>query len=306
MDAYYTELGDRPSLAEIEVNAPEGYIGNRLLPVVPTADKSGTIYYATLTADAAAQTGRAAGTAPTSTQISDSSTTFTTAEAVKRGSITPDEAKQMGGIEKADEVGSKYAKRQVQKAIESAQATVILGGAINDTFDVTNAMTQMQTGLQAIRQYPGKTCAVSSTATLKALVQGLLADETYFSIFSRLVTGTSPDVAVQGMSFDAWLKGLAAFFGVDEVLAGDDAVWNDGTNAERMAVCKVDTDPDPISHKYNPVLGKTFLFLPDGENTWQIESVPDRVAKNNHYDATAWYNVVELNAAALYLWDGIA
>jgi len=164
----------------------------------------------------------------------------------------------------------------------------------------------MQTGLQAIRQYPGKTCAVSSTATLKALVQGLLADETYFSIFSRLVTGTSPDVAVQGMSFDAWLKGLAAFFGVDEVLAGDDAVWNDGTNAERMAVCKVDTDPDPISHKYNPVLGKTFLFLPDGENTWQIESVPDRVAKNNHYDATAWYNVVELNAAALYLWDGIA
>ena len=224
MDAYYTELGDRPSLAEIEVNAPEGYIGNRLLPVVPTADKSGTIYYATLTADAAAQTGRAAGTAPTSTQISDSSTTFTTAEAVKRGSITPDEAKQMGGIEKADEVGSKYAKRQVQKAIESAQATVILGGAINDTFDVTNAMTQMQTGLQAIRQYPGKTCAVSSTATLKALVQGLLADETYFSIFSRLVTGTSPDVAVQGMSFDAWLKGLAAFFGVDEVLAGDDAV----------------------------------------------------------------------------------
>ena len=92
----FTQTGPRPDLAALPVNLPEGYIGNSVFPVSPVADKSGTIYYATVTADSAAQTGRSAGTAPTGTQISDSSTTYTAAEAIKRGSVTPDEAKQFG------------------------------------------------------------------------------------------------------------------------------------------------------------------------------------------------------------------
>ena len=32
--------------------------------------------------------------------------------------------------------------------------------------------------------------------------------------------------------------------------------------------------------------------------------LPDRVAKNNHYDASKWVNVVTLNSGALYIMDG--
>jgi SAM-dependent methyltransferase len=77
----------------------------------------------------------------TATQIATSSTTYTCAEAVKRGAITPDEAKQFGGIAKADEAGAKWAKRQVMRAMETVQAGVILksGSSADDSFDAVSS-----------------------------------------------------------------------------------------------------------------------------------------------------------------------
>jgi len=305
-DAYYTTTGERPDLASIEVNPPEGYIADKIMPVAPVMDKSGTIYYATVKADAAAQTSRSAGSAPTATQISDSSTTFTAAEYVKRAGIVPDEAKQMGGIEKADVVGSKWAKRQTMNALESAVATIVTGGAKDYTFDSTKFLTQSQTALQAVRLYSGASTLVGATTTLKALVQSLLADTTYGPVLSRIVSGSSPAVAAEGLSLDSWLGALKIFLGIDQVLAGDDAVWGAGDNAEKVAIMKLDNSGDELSHKWNPVFGKTFMFMPDGTQPYVIQSIADRVNVNNLYDAYIWFNCVELNSGAMKLFDGVA
>ena len=304
-DAYFTQIGERPDLAAIEVNAPEGYIGSKIIPTVPVMDKSGTIYYATLTADAAAQTGRSAATAPTATQISDSSTTFTTAEAVKRAGITPDEAKQMGGIDKADEVGTKWAKRQVLNAKEESIATSFMDGAADNNFDPAKLQTDVQVALQAIRLYHGRTALVTSTKTVKAMVQGILADATHGPVLARLITGSSPGIAATGLNLEAWVNALALWLGVDEVLAGDDTVWNAAARVGRFAIVKLDDTNDPLSHKYLPVLGKTYQFLPDGMNDWLIQTNANRDTVNNTYDAFLWYDVVILNTGGYYLFDGV-
>jgi hypothetical protein len=307
-DAYYTETGERPALAAIEVNPPEGFIGSQIIPIVPVTQKSGTLYYATVTADSAAQTGRSTGAAPTGTQIAQSNTTFTTAEAIKRGSITPDEAKGMGGIDKADEVGSKWAKRQVMRALESDVAALVMksGSSADAAIDPAKCQTQVQTALQAIRRYEGTTALVASTYNLKSLLQQLLADSAYGPAMSRLVTGTTGVQAIQGLSLQAWISSLAIFFGVDKVLAGDDGIWNATAIAGRMTVVKLDDSADQLSHKWKPVYGKCFQFLPDGNQPWLIESIADRLTKNNHYDATLWYDNVVLNSGAAYTFDGIA
>jgi hypothetical protein len=305
-DAYYTQTGERPELAALEVNAPEGYIGNKILPVVPVADKTGTVYYATVQADAAAATSRSVGTAPTAVQISDSAASYTTVEQVKRGAVTPDEAKQMGGIDKADVVGAKWAKRQVMNAVESLVRADILGIAASDTFDAAKILVDGQAALQSIRLYEGKTAMIGATSTLKKVVQGILADDTLGPIFARTIAGTAPNVAIQGMNFQSWLNALAVFLSVDEVLAGDDTIWASTGYSDKFAFAKIDDGMDPLSHKWKPVLGKVFQFMPDGKNPWVIQSVADRVNVNNLYDAYCWCDSVILNSSAVYVFDGVA
>lgn len=306
-DAYYTGTnGERADLAAIEVNPPEGYIGTRIMPIVPVTEKTGSIYYATVTADAAADTARSVGAGSTGVQISDSSTTFTAAEATKRGLIAPDEVKTMGGIDKADVVGAKYAKRQVMNAMETAIATVILGKAKSATFDPAKLLGQTQTALEAVRLYEGSRVLISSTMVLKRIVTALLGDSKMGPIFSRLIAGTSPAIAASGMNLKAWSNALAIFLGVDEVLAGCDGVWNAaGTGAEKFGIAVIDNSGDELSHKWKPVLGKTYQFMPDGKQPYVIQTVADRVNINNIYDCFVWYNVKLLNTGALYTFDGV-
>ena len=305
MDPYYTQTGPRPDLAAIEVNPPEGYIGSSLVPTVPVTDKTGTVYYHALVSDVAAQTGRTALNAPSSTAITNSSTTFTCAEAIKRGEIAPDEAKSMGGIFNADMVGAKFAKRSVMNAMETAIATVITGSAADANFDAAKFLGDSQTALDTVRRYSGKTVLVGGTITLKRAVQSILADSTYGKVLSRLVQGTSPVVAASGLNFQSWMQGLALFIGVDRVAAGDDAIWNAGDSANKLVIGKFDDGSDPLRHKYEPVFARNFLYLPDGTQPWYVESIGDRNVKSNKYDASAWYNVVTLNTAAIYVFGNV-
>ena len=303
---FYTEEGERSALqSEIEINAPEGYIGTKLMPVVPVMEKAGSATYATVTADAAAQTGRGVGVAPDATQISNSSKVWACSEIIKRAAITPDEVKQMGGIENADKIGFRWAMRSVLKAREALIAAVVLG-AKDATFDPAKMRTQIQTAMQALRLYPGKSVLVSSSMTLKAMVQQMAADTVVGPMFARIVTGTSSAEAVLGLSIKAWLQGLALFTGVDEVMAGDDDVWNAGTCAEKFSIVKVDATNDPLSHKYMPVLGKTITFLPSGTQGWDLQAIANRTLINNFYDAKMWIDVETYNAGAVYTFDGVS
>jgi hypothetical protein len=146
----------------------------------------------------------------------------------------------------------------------------------------------------------------ASTFVLTAMVQRMAGESKVGDAFARLVTGSNSAEAAMGLSFEAWKRGLAMYFGVDEILAGDDAVWNAGTYAEKFALAKVDATNDPLSHKYIPVLGKTFTFIPAGGNGWEVQSVGDRTLLNNFYDAKLWLNVKKLNSGAVYVFDGVS
>ena len=302
---YYTEEGDRSALqSEIEINPPEGYIGTKMMPVTPVSEKAGSNAYATVTAETAVQTGRVAGAAPTATQISNSAHAWSVAEIIERAAITPDEVKQMGGIENADKIGFRWAMRSVLKARENLIAAVVLGDA-DATFDAAKMRTQTQTALQAVRLYPGKSVLAASSMTLKAMVQMIAADSNAGPLFARIVTGTNSAEAVLGLSIKAWLQGLALFVGVDEVLAGDDDVWNAGTYAQKFSIVKVDNTNDPLSHKYLPILGKCITFLPDGSLGWELQGIADRTLINNFYDAKMWIDVETYNTGAVYTFDGV-
>jgi hypothetical protein len=276
-----------------------------MMPVVPVTEKAGSMAYATVTAETAAQTTRSVGAAPIATQISNSAHAWACTEIIERAAVTPDEVKQMGGLDKADKIGMRWAMRSVLKAREALIAAVVLGTK-DATFDAAKLRTQCQTALQALRLYPGKAVLASSSMTLKAMVQQIAGDDQVGPAFARIVTGTNSAEAVLGLSIKAWLQGLAMFVGVDEVLAGDDDVWNAGTCAEKFSIVKVDTTNDPLSHKYIPVLGKTITFIPDGTQGWELQSVGDRTLINNFYDAKMWIDVETYNAAAVYTFDGVA
>lgn len=300
-DNLYTQNGDRPDLASsIVVNQPEGYIAAKILPLSPVMEKAGSVAYATINADAAAQTGRSAGAAPTATQIANSATTFSCAEAVKRGAITPDEVKQMGGIDKADVVGTKFAMRSVQNYLETDVCAHILGTAASDSFDPAKLKTDIQTAANAIRRYAGKSTLIASTKTIQAMIQGILTNTPTDGLFARLVNGSPVALSLQSM-----LNGLQFYLGIDQVLAGDDAIWNAGAYQGKFALAKLDDGTDPLSHKWEPVLGKTFQFLPDGTQPWVVKSVADLTLVNNFYDAYQWFDTIILNSGALYVFDGV-
>lgn len=307
MEPFYTTTAARPDLAALEVNPPEGYIGGNLIPDIPVDQKSGKAFYATLASDGEAQTGRTAGVAPEKTQIANSSLTYATTEAIERGAITPDEVKTMGGIEKADMVGARFAKRSVMKKIEATKAALVLNAAgdADKTFDPAKVLTDVQVALQSVRRYYGKTTLVGSTFTIKAIVQALLGDGVQGKVLSRIVQGTTPAGATEGLHFAAWMNALAMYFGVDQVLPGDDDVWNTGALVGRFAIGKFDPGEDEMSHKWLPIFAKNFVFMPDGENPWYIESIANRDTKNNFYDASIWCDPKVFNAGAKYVFGGV-
>jgi hypothetical protein len=301
-DSLYTQNGDRPDLAaSIQVNPPEGYIAARILPVSPVMEKAGSVAYKTLDADVAAQTARSAGVAPTATQIANSATTFSCVEAVRRGAISPDEVKQMGGIEKADMVGTKFAMRSVQNFLENDVCAHILGTAASASFDPAKFKTQAQTALNAVRRYEGRSTLIAGTKTIQAMLQGILTSKPTDNLFARIVNGNGSALSLQSM-----IDAIKFYIGIDDVLPGDDGIWNTGSYQGKFAIAKLDDGTDPLSHKWNPVLGKTFQFLPDGVSPWVVKSVADLTLVNNFYDAYQWFDTVILNSAALYVFDGVA
>lgn len=296
-----TITGRRQDLEAIEVNAPESYIGGMVYPVVNVMEKTGSIYYTTLTADSAAQTGRSAGAAPTKTLLAESVTTFSCAEAIKRYGVPKAEVKQMGGIEKADRLGGIASKRSVCRAIETAQAAAAFDGtSYAAAADISSAIIDgIINAAQDNKRYGGRQAFVTSVTGYRWLIQ----QTEIKNLLLRTFGGLDP---VQAMSlqpevFKAMLQGIFQF---EEVLIGDDDHWAIATQEDAAMIVKL-PDADEFSHKLDPVLGKTALYLPDGMQPFEVESFYDEDTKTNNYDATSWYQVKELNTSAKQVVKGL-
>lgn len=295
---YKTITGRRPDLEAIEVNPVIGYIGDKLYPVVNVMEKTGTVYYKTLTADAAAQTGRNSGTAPTRTLLTDSSTTFSCTEAIKRYGVDKAEVKQMGGIEAADRLGGMASKRSVQRAYEDAIIAQLFTGSATD---ISSAIISgIETGADSVRRYPGMLAFVCSRSVYSWIIKQTEITGKLSYTFNVGGLEAADTLSVKSKLFLALLQNIVGF---DEVLIFDDDSEPSG-KGDYAAIMKLPSQ-DQFSHKMDPVLGKTMLYLPDGQQPYEIESFYDEDVKINNYDATIWYNIKELNANAKYLVNGL-
>lgn len=304
MDNYKTETGRREDLETIEVNPYLGYIGDRIFPAVNVMEKTGTIYYKTLTDDVAAQTDRTTLTAPTRTALTEASTTFSCAEVIKRYGISRDEVKQMGGIEQADKLGAMASKRSVLRAIEEAIATAVLDDSTaGKTRDIlASFILAVQEGLNEIRRYPGRKAIACSYSTFNRIIRYKeIVDN--FSRASAVLTGVQAEGMIAGTPAALRLV-LASIIGVDEVLVGDDDQWASNDRIDKAALVVL-PDPEQFSHRLDPVLGKNMLYLPDGKQPFAIESHYNEDVKSNDYDAEAWYNLKVFNGGAWVILDGI-
>ncbi len=305
MEQYQTETGRREDLEQLETNPYLGFIGGQVMPPVEVQTKQGKVYYQTLTSDSTAETGRSQGTAPSRTFLTKSSQDWSASEVIKRYAMERDEVKQYGGVEVADRVGGMASKRSVERALEEAIAKDVLTNSSATVDDIQDSFLKTaQTGLKAIHRYPGEKALVCSYSVFHRLMR---YDEikNRFDLSSVALSGQNARDIVQRQPA-ALEMALAAIIGVDRVLVGDDDQWYDAdSDMEQRVALMALPNTESFSHTMDPVFGKQFVYLPDGQNRYFVESFYDDDDKTNNYDAAAYYSNEVFNTGALYLLDGI-
>ena len=290
----------RPDLEALEVNAPINYIGNRIYPVIFRKEKTGTLYYTPAVADLTAQTGRkGSGASFDKTKVKSGSVNYSCGAYYARPAVEKEEAANLGGVEVSDRIGGTLAIRAVMAKVEADQAAKLFTG---DGHAVTDGglFDAIAEGCAAVKKVYGRT----------ALVMGL--DEYRYlmnmeEVTSRLAfTGLTPAERVRVLSLQPELLRdmCQQVFGVDEILVGDPDIWSTGDLAGKAAIAKL-PDPEDLSYKLNPELGKTVSYQIDGKYGYEVESAVDEVEQENIYTATAYTQVVEFNSTGKYILTGL-
>ena len=295
----YTTTADRPDLAALEVNPPEGYIADKIMPTVIVSQPSGILYYHAKQSKIEAQKNREDGTAPNKTQIAQSNLDFTCVQVEARAAIAPRQVPIMGGIEHADEIGAQGAKEAVMAEREQSVASLLLGGSAT-TFDPGNVTVQAAAARTATKGHAGVLKLVASTETLSSIFMEMVRESETCKLLANVVAGTSPQVAMTALDPEAQARAVAVMFGCRDVLAGDDEIWNDGALAGRFAVVRL---MDEIRDRYlfRPVFGLTLQYRPEDGQLVRIQSTADTVSVNNLYTATTDMVSKVLNSGAAHV-----
>jgi hypothetical protein len=206
----------------------------------------------------------------------------------------------MGGIEAADRLGGMASKRSVQRAIEDAQISALYSTAADAT-DISSAIISgIETGAESVRRYAGSLSFVCSQSVYQWMVKQSEITGKLSYTFNVGGLEAADTLSVKTKLFLAMLQNIIGF---DQVLIFDDDSEPSG-KGDYAAICKL-PDPAEFSHKLDPVLGKTMLYLPDGEQQFEVSSFYDEDVYVNNYDCSAWYNIKTLNANANYLVNGL-
>ena len=293
VDTVKTTEGTRPELAALPVNAPIGYVGSKLLPVMKIGAKAGTYYYAELDADAAAQTARAAGAAPTAVTIAEASSTFSASERIKRYKIPWEAVPLLGGREKSDARGGRASKRSVMNALETAQIAAVVDGAGTDIS--TAIVDGIIDAADQVHRYAGKTVFCCNVGQYRWLIQ---QDE----IQNLLIRTFGGAGAIQSLSLtrDMFKNMIQALFGYDDVLIADDQFWPYTYRTTAVTV-KIPDGTDEMSFVDQPEYGRTMIYWPDDasdQGPYEINSFADDDLRSNIFDCSEWDSIEEMNSGA--------
>ncbi len=301
MEQYRTIKGDRPDLMEIEVNSPEGYIGQRIYPVLGVAEKGGEISYQTVPSDQSAEINRSRGTALGREFVAEGSDSYTAVSIERRFSVDWKDVKAMRGIENADKQGGIMAKRSVLRELEDRQADELFTGSATDASG--SPLRAIMEGLPDIKRYSGKTAMVLSYSAWMWLIQHPDIDNA-LQRHPWILQGEQAALSVQRVVVRNMLQNI---YGIEEILVGDDDHWD--TNEGHMAITKLPDPVNPLSHLAAPELGKTVAYMAEegpGDGIY-ITSEDNGYYRCNDYDALIYATVHEFddNSGAKKLFTGL-
>jgi len=315
MEQFQTRKGERRDVLmaakeQGRLNPPTEYIGNKVFPMsYKSGEKSGDFYYQTLTADSAAQTSRTAGNALIGTFLTTTEGAYRCAAYEKRYAIERHEVKSLGGIDNADMLGISAAARSVYRAFESLCGAAVIdatGYAAKYETASGKVLEGLSKAAQSVKRYPGKTVLVCSEdwyldfigqTDVKAAIQATFGNAGLMNLNAMLAKG--PEATIQLM---------IAVIQFNDILIGDNDHWQVAGYEDAAAVMRI---PDPnvsltetdkmMMYKEKAVYGVSHWWLPDPadpELLFYAESEFDGDSKDNHYDATGWFQVAELNSGA--------
>jgi hypothetical protein len=133
---------ERSDLAYAEYSNPE-YLHEAIAPTFKVAQTSGTMYYQPVNADTAAITGRQSLGAITPTAAASASRPFTASEILKRAEMGVSEVEQCyADLLRAQLALARIGKRSVDGAIETALATALIGGEVNEDVSASNSIPE--------------------------------------------------------------------------------------------------------------------------------------------------------------------
>lgn len=296
----------RPDLEALEYARPS-YITDKIFPMLPVGMRQGTLYYQDLQSDVAAQTGRTAGVAPTTTTAADAKTTYNLEndEFIDRQLIPDDAIAGLGGLDAAQQQRARVGKRAVGNAIEDLTAANVLGNGSVVYTDIGASIVQaVGIGYDALADLAGDgPIALVLSSRLYKLVKR------YAEVVDRMkYTGViAKDVTdVRGVS----RMQLAACLGVDEILVGNNEQWytQSATYQDRGALVMLPNggvDPNEIAQ-----VGRTAWFSPTGGvptddklfevHTWYSEDKVSEIV-----DVRAYAEQHVLNVEHIYGLSGI-
>ena len=147
----------RPDLEALEYARP-AYITDSIFPMLPRAMRQGTLYFRDLQSAAAAQTGRTAGTAPTTELITDAKTTYNLEndEFIDRQEIPDGDIAGLGGLDSAQQLAVRRGKRAIGNAIEDLTAANILNNNSVTYTDIgASLVSAVGLGFNTLADYEG-------------------------------------------------------------------------------------------------------------------------------------------------------
>jgi hypothetical protein len=294
----------RPDLEAAPYKEPN-YIWKAIMPLYEVMVKTGDTRFQDIVADAAAQTDRTLGTAPTATRIDSAKVTFSLNEKIKRYKMDNSEIEQLGGLLMAQMKGARAGKRAVGAAIETAAIASTFGDEanINSADILTSFLKTLDVAKETVMDY----------------ADGPLGLFGAYKVANRL---KRYDEVVERMTFTGVLPGnvrdvrsisdaqLAAAIGVDQVLPGPSAAsaagWLGAASAYDgwlglMALPDASADPDEEIQ-----FGRMFAMNSGSAGElFQVETYYSDDLRSEVVDTTAWIDEQVFNKEACYILKGI-
>jgi len=284
----------RKDLQAEPFKVPE-FIGGLIFPATARNQVAGTFYFQQPQNDPSAQYARdtAAVAEINKTTIAAVPGTFSCLEIRGRVRMGYDQVKGYGGLDRAELVMSRMAKRAFFNKTETLAAKALLepGDGVTPVNATVNTATVIEGQIPLVQdKAPGKVALVMSSKTFTSLK--LLPD------IKERMKNTGIVLGAGGDARHVTAEQLAAIFGVDQILIGPNNIWVDAVAAGARNNCALVVLPDGSKDPAEEVqLGRFFYFQWDAEaEQYQVESFHDDDADAEVIDAKGLGDLKLLNA----------